>query len=117
MKVLTYSASGINLKILTLFLFEMIDVRQIRAARALLDWSQADLAQAVGMAASTIKAIEAKRATPRRDTFELIAATLEDNGVELMPGSGVRLKSRFVTVHQGRADRAGAVATPATRKT
>lgn len=80
----------------------MIDNRQIRAARALLEWSQADLARAAGMAVSSIKAIENCASTPRRETLEAIAATFEAAGVDFCPPSGVRLKSDVVTVHQGR---------------
>lgn len=80
----------------------MIDNRQIRAARALLDWSQADLARAAGMATSSIKAIENSHSTPRRETLEVIAATFEAAGIDFCPPSGVRMKSDVVTVHQGR---------------
>ena len=80
----------------------MIDNRQIRAARALLEWSQADLARATGMAHSSIKAIEYSHSTPRRETLESIAATFEAAGIEFCPPSGVRMKNDVVTVHQGR---------------
>jgi len=80
----------------------MIDNRQIRAARALLEWSQADLARAAGMAHSSIKAIENSHSTPRRETLEAIAATFEAAGIEFCPPSGVRMKNDVVTVHQGR---------------
>lgn len=81
----------------------MIDNRQIRAARALLEWSQTDLARAAGMATSSIKAIENSHSTPKRETLEAIAATFEAAGVDFCPPSGVRLKSDVVTVHQGRS--------------
>ncbi len=80
----------------------MIDNRQIRAARALLEWSQADLARAAGMAVSSIKAIESCASTPRRETLEAIAAAFEAGGIDFCPPSGVRMKSDVVTVHQGR---------------
>lgn len=80
----------------------MIDNRQIRAARALLEWSQADLARATGMAVSSIKAIESCASTPRRETLEAIAAAFEAGGIDFCPPSGVRMKSDVVTVHQGR---------------
>lgn len=80
----------------------MIDNRQIRAARALLEWSQTELARATGMALSSIKAIECGASTPRRETLEAIEATFEAAGVDFCPPSGVRLKTDVVTVHQGR---------------
>ena len=80
----------------------MIDFRQIRAARALLNWSQADLARAADMATSSIKNIESESSTARKDTVEQITAAFDQNGVEFLPGSGVRLKNDIVAVHDGK---------------
>lgn len=80
----------------------MIDCRQIRAARALLNWSQVDLARAAGMATSSVKNIEGGAASPRAETIDQILAALETNGVDFTPGSGVRLKSDIVCVHDGK---------------
>lgn len=71
-------------------------------ARAWLEWSQADLSRAAGMALSSIKAIESCSSSPRRETLEAIAATFEAAGIDFCPPSGVRLKTDVVTVHQGR---------------
>jgi transcriptional regulator with XRE-family HTH domain len=79
----------------------MIDHRQIRAARALLNWSQVDLARASGLATSSIKSIETA-ASARRETLELIESAFECNGIEFLPGSGVRLKHPAVAVHEDR---------------
>ena len=49
----------------------MIDYRQIRAARALLNWSQADLARASGLATSSVKNIESERGSLKRRTVIL----------------------------------------------
>ena len=75
----------------------MIEPRQIRAARALLNWSQDDLATASGIARSSIKNIENDITTARKDTIHDIQAALENCGIEFMAGSGVRVKSDFVT--------------------
>lgn len=80
----------------------MIEARQIRAARALLGWSQADLARAAGMATSSIKNLESANGSARRETFTLIRDTLEAAGVEFTPALGVRFKSDIVAVHEGR---------------
>lgn len=80
----------------------MIDHRQIRAARALLQWSQPDLAAAAGIAVSSVKAMENGTSTPRRETLEAIAAAFDAAGIDFCPPSGVRLKTDVVTVHQGR---------------
>ena len=80
----------------------MIDHRQIRAARALLNWSQSDLARAAAMATSSIKNIESESSSARRETLAQIRSAFDDNGIEFMPGTGVRLKDDIVAVHDGR---------------
>lgn len=77
----------------------MIDYRQIRAARALLNWSQADLARASGLATSSVKNIESERGSARKETLEQVFDAFGENGLEFMPGFGVRLKNHIVTVH------------------
>lgn len=74
----------------------MIEGPQIRAARALLSWSQSKLAEAADLSLPTIKAIEA-RGTGRSSvaTVESVRAALETGGVEFIAanggGPGVRL--------------------------
>lgn len=77
----------------------MISIRQIKAARALLAWSQADLAEASGVSEPTIARLEF-----RMDrlavvlTREKLIAALEKAGCEFIPenggGAGVRLRKR-----------------------
>jgi transcriptional regulator with XRE-family HTH domain len=80
----------------------MIDYRQIRAARALLNWSQPDLARASGLATSSIKNIESEAGIARKETLDAIFEAFDRNGVEFLAASGVRLKSHIVTVHDDR---------------
>ncbi len=80
----------------------MINFRQIRAARALLDWSQPDLARASGLATSSVKNLESETGSARRETLDAIVDAFERNGIEFMPASGVRLKPQSVTVHDDR---------------
>lgn len=80
----------------------MINSRQIRAARALLNWSQVDLARAAGFATTSIKNIENENGSARRETLAQVQETLEANGIEFQPGDGVRLRSDVVAVHDGR---------------
>lgn len=80
----------------------MIDHRQIRAARALLNWSQADLARAADMATSSIKNVESESSSARKDTMDQIHEAFDFNGIEFMAGTGVRLKNDIVAVHDGR---------------
>lgn len=80
----------------------MIDYRQIRAARALLNWSQPDLARASGLATSSVKNVESECGTARKETLDAICNAFERNGVEFLPGSGLRIKSQIITVHDDR---------------
>lgn len=80
----------------------MIDYRQIRAARALLNWSQADLARAAGMATSSVKNIESESSSARKETLAQIFDAFDYNGIEFLAGSGVRLKNRIVDIHDGK---------------
>lgn len=68
----------------------MIEPRQIRAARALLNWSQSDLAKASGVATSSIKNIENEITVARRDTIDDITKAFEENGIEFGTDGGVR---------------------------
>jgi transcriptional regulator with XRE-family HTH domain len=69
---------------------------QIRAARALLDWSQADLAEASGVSTTTIKRMEAGSGPPG-GTYENVSKlqrALEAAGIEFLNHGepGVRLR-------------------------
>jgi len=78
----------------------MISIRQIKAARALLAWSQADLAEASGVSEPTIARLESQDGPigGRADTGEKIVSALEKAGCEFIPenggGAGVRLRKR-----------------------
>lgn len=75
-----------------------VSVEQVKAARALLRWSQNDLAAASGVSLPTIKRLEAVSGPVggRVETAVAICAALEAAGVEFIPenggGAGVRLK-------------------------
>jgi len=77
-----------------------VSIRQIQAARALLDWSQNQLALAAQISLPTIKRLEAQDGLlgGRDDTGSKIRIALERGGVEFIDenggGAGVRLKSR-----------------------
>ena len=72
-----------------------ISIRQIKAARSLLDWSQERLAEASGVSIPTVRRLEAVDGElgGRRDTAGKIVAALEAAGVEFTNGDqpGVRL--------------------------
>ena len=62
-----------------------VSIRQVKAARALLGWSQADLAREAQISEPTVKRLDA------------IRGALEAGGVEFIPenggGAGVRLRN------------------------
>lgn len=77
-----------------------VSIRQLKAARALLGWSQEDLAGAANVSLPTIKRLEARDGLlgGRDDTGSKIRSALEASGVEFIAenggGPGVRLRKR-----------------------
>jgi predicted transcriptional regulator len=75
-----------------------VSIRQIKAARALLGWSQHDLARAAGVSIPTIKRLEALDGPlgGRGETAEKIVGAIRSAGVEFInengEGLGVRLR-------------------------
>ncbi|MBR0914893.1 MULTISPECIES: helix-turn-helix domain-containing protein [Bradyrhizobium] len=77
-----------------------VSIRQIKAARALLGWSQDDLARRSGVSAPTVKRLEAAEGEigGRAETGQALVAALQEAGVEFIVenggGVGVRLAKR-----------------------
>jgi predicted transcriptional regulator len=77
-----------------------VSIRQIKAARALLAWSQADAARSSGVSVPTIKRVEASDGMigGRVDTSERLVAALEAAGMifieETGGGPGVLLRKQ-----------------------
>ena len=75
-----------------------VSIRQVKAARALLGWSQEDLAQAASISLPTIKRLEAQTGDlgGRTETGSKICTALLKAGVEFIAanggGPGVRLR-------------------------
>jgi transcriptional regulator with XRE-family HTH domain len=59
-----------------------------RAARGLLDWTQKDLADTVGVSVTTITGYERHGATMRPETLARIVAVFRDAGVVIEPADG-----------------------------
>ena len=76
----------------------LVSIEQVKAARALLRWSQQDLAAASGISLPTIKRLEAESGPlgGRNTTADAIRKTLEAAGVLFIEenggGAGVRLR-------------------------
>ncbi|WP_349644184.1 helix-turn-helix domain-containing protein [Bradyrhizobium sp. SUTN9-2] len=75
-----------------------VSIRQVKAARALLGWSQDDLAASAGVSIPTIKRLEASDDTlgGRAETSSRILRALQTAGIEFIEqnggGPGVRLR-------------------------
>ena len=75
-----------------------ITPRQIRAARALVGWSQDDLAKATRpvLSRSHIADIEKGKGNPSREVMDSICAALEENRVEFVSQEGVRIRHTVI---------------------
>jgi predicted transcriptional regulator len=76
----------------------MITRAQCRAARALLEWNQQDLARQASVGIVTVHQCESGVSQPRRATLDVIRRAFESAGVEFIEenggGPGVRLRKR-----------------------
>ncbi len=76
----------------------VLSAPQCRAARALLGWSQDDLANASGVAKATIAYFETEKRQPYEKTLADLRRVLEKHGVTFIDmnggGAGVRLRDR-----------------------
>ncbi len=72
-----------------------ISSAQVRAGRALLDWSRDQLVEASGVPKRTLVRLEQAETSPHSKTVEAIRAALEGAGVEFTNGDapGVKLRS------------------------
>jgi transcriptional regulator with XRE-family HTH domain len=73
-----------------------ITPEQLRAARALLNWTQGDLASAAKVARATLADFEAGKRDPYGRTLDDVQRAIESAGVEFIAenggGPGVRLR-------------------------
>jgi predicted transcriptional regulator len=78
----------------------LITIRQVKAARALLGWSQSDLANHSGISEPTIARLESADGElgGRGETVRKIRSALDAAGIDLIEenggGPGVRLRKR-----------------------
>lgn len=79
----------------------MISRKQIKAARAMLDWSQQKLAEnCKEISVPTIKLIESGKVNSTPTTLSLIKKTFENSGLEFLPQNGVRFRDDFITIFE-----------------
>lgn len=79
----------------------IISSRQIKAARALLDWSQEELAQVAQLSIATIRKLELGYISPRCSTTILIRKAFENSGIEFMDSEGVRRRHEGIATFEG----------------
>lgn len=95
---ITLTVIFIALLDIILYYMVMITPAQIRAARALLNWKQTELAKAADVSEMSIKNIERGATDPRVSTIQAIRTALENAGVLFIDqngaGAGVRLRDR-----------------------
>ena len=77
---------------------------QVRMARAALNWTVRDLAEATGLHRNTITNIEVGRYAGNQDSLEQIESVFRNGGIEFLADNGVRLLKPEVT-KEGGADR------------
>lgn len=80
----------------------MPTIEQIRAARALLGWSQSDLADNAGLSQTGIARIENGTNKPNTQTLEKIETAFEIANIEFLGTTGVRRKTGEVRTLRGR---------------
>lgn len=79
----------------------MATIEQIRAARALLGWSQGDLAEKAGMSQTGIARIENGTNQPNSNTLNKIHNAFDQADVEFIGNSGVKKRTSEVRVLRG----------------
>lgn len=79
----------------------MISPKQIRAARALLNWKQSDLAEASGLSLTAINNIENGSANPRAATLEQIALSFKAHRIVFIDGDGVKIDNNITQIFEG----------------
>jgi transcriptional regulator with XRE-family HTH domain len=80
----------------------IVNSNQIRAARALLDWTVAQLGERVGVGATMISAIETGRSSGSKDVLTAIIYAFQAAGVELTEDGGVKPRQSKVASYRGK---------------
>jgi len=79
----------------------MISSKQIRSARAFLNWGQEELAEKAGLAISTIRSIEGKNAPPSMKSEQGIRRAFEPF-IDFLSNGGIQPKQETVDIYRGK---------------
>lgn len=82
---------------------QIISPAQCRAARALLNWSQPELAERCDIHVQTISNFEKESGSPSKTTLEKISLVFESANILFIDQDGVRLKTSSLTHYAGQA--------------
>ena len=80
---------------------QIITAAQCRAARALLNWSQPELAGRCDIHVQTISNFEKESGTPSKSTLEKIYGVFLFSGVLFLDEDGVKLTKNIITIFDG----------------
>jgi transcriptional regulator with XRE-family HTH domain len=75
-----------------------VSIQQIKAARALLGWTQSDLATAAHLSLPAIAKLESGLSHPRSDTMDALRGAFERNGIEFLDSPGVQMRKEAFRV-------------------
>lgn len=78
-----------------------ISPTQLRAARALLNWSRAELSELTRISEPTLHRYENGTTTPEGRTKSLLFKAFDRHGIEFLEDHGVRFKPKSVDVYEG----------------
>lgn len=78
----------------------MITSQQVRAGRALVNWSQKELSSRSGVSLNAINNFEREIVAPRHDTLFSLRKTLEEAGLEFIGDSGVNKVTDKLRIEQ-----------------
>ena len=79
-----------------------VSALQVKAARAMLDWSRQEFAVATGLGVSTIRKIEEGNISPRLATHEALRRAIESAGFELIDNDGIKKRNSVIGVLTGK---------------
>ena len=84
----------------------LLSPTQCRMARALLNWTQPELAERCSLAPMTISKFEKEdlKSRPEARTLKKITSVFELAGIEFIEGDGVRKRQQHVRIFQGQQD-------------